>query len=595
MIDGSVDLLPEVRAAYEVALRRLDEALIKQAQGPALQEGYATYGNEGVRSLEQIQPLEGILPTEQIIPLRETLTTRVTTAKDFFEKYGAHTPEASEFVKRTGAALAVAEATRITPVESDAVALVSVELVPDVSWPDITQVPLAETGEGAKYNIVLRVRGNAIQVGKNGKIIPLSSRRHASQKDYSRERLDALKVLIRNQGSELTPYDIWDEIGQGKSFDRHTMTSVRTWFKKLTHKRRPLVLFNAKRGRGSRYVASPDFNLEIVEDSTTKAPETSYTLFELGDLYVAARQLEQFNPILRNSDCAEIEPRLVRSLEGYQPDYSHIKGDTQAIWESREQAFSRVEKLFDDDERFFSFLATADEKSPEYQFVEYLFGLDDDQKALVKRLMKARIERDVLSADRIRFWAVNARDRNEIIAYTEVIIREPSPLTEIFEELSPTPDGSESEEPLRAEPVSQEKVAVSGTATAAVAVKHERLTPTEREKLNHMRLETEEIAATYLTSALGGDPYKKHKRTEIQGVFAGFTTKVVREALEAGIISREQRRPTFDIKSTIQILLFNGIKTQNTYRTRKYRRLIETIIEQTISKTIGLKENGDLI
>ena len=461
-----------------------------------------------------------MLAEEQLESLRKTLSTRVTLARDFFEKYGAHTPEAQEFAEKTGASLAVAETVEVVPIEPT--------IEPE---PHAVPVAVAETGESVKQNVTIRVRGNAIQLGKAGKIIPLSGRSQERQHDYGPARVAALKLLIQNQDRVVSAQEIWKEIDSLAPRTTNARAAIRNWLSGLSYRRQPIIITSGKRGYGAKYWVSPAFSVDIKEEQLTKseAQHAEKLPLELGDLYIAANQLEQFNPILKKHNCAEIDPKLVKSLRKYSPDNSHIRGDAQAIWDNREKAFSSVERFFDDEERFFDFLASADSKSPEYRFVEYLFGLDEEQRALVKRLMRARVEREVLSENQIRFWAINSRDKDDIIAFTDVITREPSQLTEMVEEHTHLQEYTAQVTPAAATPAQPPVTYDYGEIEAP---KRARLSRRNRQRLDSIRLAAEEIADRFLADF---NPDESYKRDQLASQFRTLTTKTVATAMENNV------------------------------------------------------------
>lgn len=577
-------VLPEVRQAYEIAIHSLDEAMGEQAQSPILQTAYATYGREELDGLSQIAPLENILPEDQVIPLRNALERRVATASEFFEKYGMHTPDAQDFVNRTGGALAVSETVEVKPfsgADSKPEEVVAVETAE--KYRKDQDVEKLTSAEKPVTELSLIFRDGLLQIGKQGKIVPLNFRQpKEGEKDYSQLRKKALIALVANQGSELRTQEL-KEVMSEPDLNKDELAKIRRWLLSLTYRRQPLVQMKGIK-RGAKYSIAPHFKLEVQEITTRKSFEGIQ--FTKSDLYVAARHLEQFNPFLEEYDIPAIDCEMKEALREYAPDLSQFKGNTQAIWSHRQAAYSRAAKLLESEEEFFRFLDQTETTSAEYKFVDMLFGLEAEQRQLLGKFMNAKIESETLASGGTRLWAIDINDKNNIIAFVDLTGNRPLISTAIAQE-KPAEDIEEDTAEVVSSP-QPDKTRLSPTYDygEVEAPKRARLSRGNRQRLDTIRMATEEIVDRFLTSF---NPEELYKRDQLATQFRTLTTRAVATAMEnnVGPSSRRGHVPRkLNIHDVVNILLYSDPELRNIYGNSKLRKQVRYVIAQTVHQRL---------
>ncbi len=574
------DLLPEVRAAYEAAINHLDKSLRSQAQQPTLQEDYATYGLEGTRGLEQIQPLEAILPEEQIAPLRENLRARVLTAKEFFDKYGAHTPEALEFVQLTGAELATATTTEVKPVQE----------TPETTQPALTPAPveIQERREEAKP-LPIYVRHGIVKISKQGKSFKLSSKRAEQYYDYSHERLTALKTLAG--GGIWTVQELKEKMGD-PDMDNNHFAWIRGWLLDLTHGRNRLVE-SPKRGS---YQFNPRYEPEIIEITTAAAEvQTPEWVSRGGDMCIVANQVSRFNPISRRLFGFEITGELVEQLKEYAPDHSAIRGDERAIWESRVEAFDRI---FEDEDNLYKFLSVIIEGSPAYDFVDKLISLNENQRDLLRRFMRSKPEVEPLIDEKTAWcWVIDQETKDVVISLqidlmpsTEVpavdVEKPEVPPTDAQEEITPEQVVEGQIAPSANAKVSETEAAISYDYGEIEEPKRARLSRKARQNLDAIRAAAESIAENFLEHY---NPERLYRRDQLEPHLSRLSTRNVANAVENNVgpsVGRGNIHRDFNIHDVVNILIYSDPNLRNIYSSSRLRKQAKYVIAQAIQRKI---------
>lgn len=580
---NDADLLPEVRGAYEIALASLIKSQQAIATETPLQNSYASYGLEGAKGLEQLQPLEGILADDQIAPLRESLSSRIETAKDFFEKYGAHSSQALEFVQFTGAQLAVSEAVLITPV------------VPGENPPDIeAEIPAGtaaedspERAEVLKTALAIKVRHGIVKIGKQGKSFKLSSTTASSYHDYSNERLAGLKALA--SGGDWTTRQLKEALGDAQMDGNH-FSLVRNWLMSLTYGRECLVE-SPKRGT---YRFSPKFEPEIIERTVQQKPEQQDFVINRGDMFIAARQLSKFNVFNRARFEFEISDELLEQLAEFAPDYSAIVGNEDAIWAAREEAFSRIDRVLNDDDAMYKFLSVISEDSPDFKFVDALINLDENQRHKLKRFMRSDLETETVDEKTLHAWAIE-RGTKDVVDHIQIDLRSndeadyggingnggsPEQQAEIVSEDVETP--SREPKDIVADEVRVDTSVYYGEAEQP---KRQRLSRSNRQRLDQIREAAEELALAFLERF---SPDKAYSRPQIESAFSSFSTRTVANAIENNVgpsSGRGNVARAMGIHDVVNILIYSKPELQNIY-SGKLKKQVQFVIKQTVEHAI---------
>lgn len=435
----------EIRGLYEQAHTELTGQIQEVGASANLQDLYARLGNDGVLGHEQIARLDGVLPEEQLDVVRQTHTQDISDAVSFYNTYPATTEEAKKFVhtaNRLGHTMLLSEVetraisiknetevseesedttpvsepmaeaqTAETPTDSGSVHEQITERRPSSATP--SELRARRQWEDAKQerldgplDLAITIGASHVRIGSQGKVVALSSRSHEGQADYTTQRRNALLYMIETQtseGREVTPYELWAVISpDDRAIDKAALGNIRTWLLKLTYRNRPLVVFNGMRGSSSRYMVSRAFTLKtnlplaemssteqlLAEDSEDEIDEenTPYGIRN-SDFYIAASQLAHFNQILEESGVKPISREMVDELSKYEPDWSHLRGDDEAINQARQKAIERMLGLLSDEDKFFAFIESVSKSSTRLSFIEVLSEVEDEQRRLIERLM----------------------------------------------------------------------------------------------------------------------------------------------------------------------------------------------------------------
>jgi hypothetical protein len=607
---------PAIVQAYEIAIRQLafDEASL--ASSSDVQGYYATVLQTAQKEIVQLEPLVGILSETDINTLRSSAEERALTAQEFFSAYGSLTPEETEFVVQTGAELAVTQTVEVSPVpESDdepEASIASDDAALEASGAQETEqgTPTSvEMGEALKTTVRLRVKGSVLQIGKQGKIIPLAAKTIGNRRDYSDMRVRALKALAdpEHEDRMFNPHELWANMyDDGRPYDSDAMISVRKWLEKLTFRKEAIVITNKKRAMGSRYWVSPSFQLEFVDDTvvdwSNEAQPTELKI-DLGDLYLAARHLEQFDFVFRQLGYPEMERGMSEALKPHIPDYSHLKGDERAIRAQRLEAVERIEAMVNDESRFLAFLDSIEKDSAESKMATFLSDIDGvEQWTLVKRLFTSRII-PLKTNGKTMLEVVDGADAS--VGFFEVSERKTKSEVESIPKESPTvPENTKDDEAIESSAQPKElahdtevELRVAEQPTTPPTETQRRGRSAESENLEKQQLQTlreamESVANRYFESGLSADLEKRYKRMEVQGrAFPAFTTRAVRDALSNRIVGGEanSKHPTFNVQDIVDILVYIG-PVQNIYRLKKFDKIKDKIRDQVIAKAIADKE-----
>jgi hypothetical protein len=604
-----------LRGVYEQAQARLQEQLAEMASSPTVQDCVADIGQTAIVGYEQLAPLDGIMSAEELTPLREEFDGRVKAALAFFETYGAVTEEAASFIAKVAATgMGVRAHAEVTPVEPEAE-----PAAPPTRRPARDQLRRSGQPESKadRPKVLVEIEEDAVLIGKEGnnktKLTATYDPRHS---DYSALRAEVLDWLISaSAGKEVSPHEIWAGIHAEETvvppYDYQAMTQALVWMKqKLTYRRSPLVISNGKRGNGSRYHLNPRLDIELVgnyyaadRQGVESKKDTLAEEFGLSDLYITANHLAMFGPLLKDSG---IETPSPTSLESYQPNLKRLCGDAKAIAEYRVRALERVELFMDDVDNLTRFLSNYALESPEYEFVNFLHGLSDQQEAFVERLFAATIKNEpALHHGAINGVTVKYYDRfdSEILPLTpaEQLPEQHALTVAIDAELR----GSPVEEPAAAmqltdrsetanDTTGQSDVMAAEGATsvpkpAAVEVRAPKgFSVAERAKLGKLETLARGVATTFVASL---SPNRSYARPQLQAKgIGGMTPTRVASAKDAGIVKRVEHL-TFSMEDAIRITAYTDPKLQNLYTGRKYKREIDAIVKRAMAEAIKAK-NG---
>lgn len=606
VIDGRIQegdfITVEVEEGYLTAKETLSSQAEAMATSETIQKFYSELGFQALRGIEELAPLEGILPEDKILPMKQEFLSRLERAKQFFDRYAASSEDAKLFISRVAAAgEAVRQSTTVVlsveadgsvtdepfrvPSPTEADAPTSVEST-DESVQQNEEVIDEQEGtvleELQKITVGLRVRDGQLLIGKQGRIVPFSKRHYERQADYSEARLAALKLLVARQSEELSPNELWQAMYGDSPFEAQAMGNIRSWLLGLSYKRRPLVIFNKKRGPSARYRISPEFNLSLVEETVIAPAEELQPLVDKGDLYIAAAHLAKFNPILEKNGISPVDKQIEDALSKFAPNYSHIRGDAQAIRDSRQAAIERILEFMSDQDRFFQYLESARDNSADLRFVQQLFDMEEEQKIMVSRLMRANLIYEPIPGNDFRLEALD--EKNRLIDYFDSREKRNGDVTADVQ-VQDTGDSKAAARNLKSKvetvEESADKKSQQAERTEGDAERKKRqLSDGEKEKLNELRLVAEGIAAVYMEHY---DPEKSYSRPQLQATFSTLTTRMVSNASENARGPRGVHKK-FSVRDVIGILLYSNPDFQNLCTNKKFKKLVDQIIVQAIDK-----------
>ncbi len=568
-------LTPELKAAYARGLDIIGNQIIQIVRQTDFQNELITYGETAAKNLEGLSPLEGVLPEVEIEPLWAEFTQRLTTVRDFLQRHSEHLSDRGKvFLEQSLGEVAIVGG--LEPIIPETPTAPGIEEIP--VEPTTAEAPTPEQIKEAKVPLTVNVRHGIVKISKQGKSFKLSTTTAETYFDYSGERLTALKALA--SGGDWTVQDLKEAVGV-PDMDSNHFANIRNWFLDITHGRNRLIE-SPKRGV---YRFSPKYEPEIVEIATStperKAPDY---VISRGDMYIAANQLSRFNAINRRLFGFEIGGDLIEQLKEFAPDYSAIRGDARAIWQAREDAFARIDRIFEDEDSLYKFLSVISERDPDYAFVDTLIGLDKDQRALLKRFMRSEPEWQKIDENTAHIWVIE-KGTKDIVFHMQIDLTEPYETLEeepaIVEE---TPRVVTEQVPVKGPDETAEEV-VSYDYGEIEAPKRSRLSRENRQRLDAIRVATESVAGTYLEHY---NPDRLYRREQLEPHFSRLSTRNVANAVENNVGpsgGKGNVHRNFSIHDVVNVLIYSDPELQNIYSSR-LKKQVKYVISQTIQRKI---------
>jgi|GEM_PF-6150288 len=406
--------VPELGDAYRSAEQTLSDDIEAIALNPELQASLLEDAKSAQSALAELEPLEGILPEAELASIRGTMTNRLALAAMHFNVYGAATDEAAKFLESAAAlGLIVIPEVAILPAEAEATEGILTEIVEQDPAPVETVAEFITVPETMKTKVVLTVGEKVVRIGKRGGTVRFSMKapNRESQKDYTDERRRAFLYVALNPGKQLVPGDVYkaaiDNFDTKNPEHLMAVSEIRRWiFEKLKFRNSPLIMTNDKRGSGSRWWTNPDMDFIVnfdhraelpMQSDPTKSKEVRIVVesdIEIEtprecDFFLSAHHLAKFNALLEESGIPVIAAEVCKDLEQYAPNLAHLRGDNGRIVEYRIAALERVKEFISDETELFTFLDSVSEDDARYKFVDFISGLDEEQRAFVERLFRA--------------------------------------------------------------------------------------------------------------------------------------------------------------------------------------------------------------
>lgn len=281
--------------------------------------------------------------------------------------------------------------------------------------------------ERAVEQVSVTFTEKVVRIGDKGRIVPFRSKlaEEGKARDYSEQNRNALRFLIEHPGQEFKTAELWAAMFPGGkpygSHDSHKMEVTRNWLLDLSHHNQRLIGWSGKRGRGSFYWVSPNFELALTErekkvwpgravSEEVQTPSTVTAIdlskasegkrantellpnITLGDFYVLANKINGFNQVLDAYLKPTISKELMASLDPYKPDLTHLKGNSQAIESYGQNVLDKIEELFTDEDALLELIDVLEEDSPEAEFVEYIYSQLEgpEDRSFIRSLISAR-------------------------------------------------------------------------------------------------------------------------------------------------------------------------------------------------------------
>lgn len=614
----SPDILPEVREAFELAIRDLEDRKRSNAAFEPLQNAYATYGVEGMQGLNHLAILEGRLTPEELDPRKASLKARIMTARDFFDKYGVHTPEAESFLENLSPSLlAVLDSTEIVEVSEE---------------PTEDEEPVATPEAANKHkSIEITIGLNVVSIGKDGKKTAYSSTHISGHRDYTVPRRKALaKLASLLPGEKIPARDLFAEsFGDDEEFTTNKMLEVRRWLVGLTYRREQIIHYTS---RGIYYI-NPNFDLTLnfgekfsqIQDEDIElgpAAEQRQSDPEMVDgLYIMSNRLSRFNFVLEEANAPTVPQEAIDGLSDTESiNLTHLKGDSAAVQEYRLTVVSKLIELLNDEKRFFEYIDNADVNSPEYKFIEYIAGLDEEQLKLAIRLINANMKTTDVIRGRVvpiptqvfdangliyPFPEVESKNGNGMIqgssqgeleldfdtdvddevqaAEVQHIIPEIGEDTLQVGELQVIADALESE----AETILP---LVEARIVESTAENGKSWSEREQQLFGQLEQKTAEVAGQFLARF---KPDEKPQMNKLASVIPGLSIHAVNQARDNRIIARIKRGSvgkSYSIEDVVKAVAYRDKELQNLFKGQKYKKHTEELVSSTIAKAIRASE-----
>jgi hypothetical protein len=135
----------------------------------------------------------------------------------------------------------------------------------------INENPLShEEEKNPKIKVALTIQGNIVRVGAGGRLIRLSSRSGAKQRDYSEYNEKLLRALVTTEEDSIGPRQLWELAFPERDYDQSAMTQFRHWNSQVTYRKERIFIHNRKTGNGSAYSINKSFDITIIDQKITK-------------------------------------------------------------------------------------------------------------------------------------------------------------------------------------------------------------------------------------------------------------------------------------------------------------------------------------
>lgn len=375
----------EVRQMYEDAAKKLDQEIILLRTNKHLVDDVEEMRNRALKGLDQLSAIEDLVDPVKLETKRGDLQLQIAKAAAFLTE------------NEIGIDYIDVTADTIGNKPSDQAIANFIETEASAEIPEAIEVTLHR---------------DFLQIGKRGKIVQFESRYGDATQISSTQIRNALTFLAKNYLVPLKPNEIWSAIaGNGARLSSAEKNRFKNFFDSLTFRRQPIVLFNGKRGLGSRHTLQLPINItfdssntpieEIISadnEANNHPPaitevdlENNPTLSVRGAATIAAF-INMHSEALEANGIPTINSGVVDELLSADPSVIGESFDNELIVERR-QAFDAFRRLLQSESAFFEAVDSIATDDIRYKVIEYLFELDgEEQWALLDRLVEARVD-----------------------------------------------------------------------------------------------------------------------------------------------------------------------------------------------------------
>ncbi len=372
---ASEDAINEnVAAAFIKADATASENITRILGDPDLQQRIVAVGKKALNATGKLDTmLGGLMSPADIEVLKAQEIAKVEAVRGLFERYPFMTDTSGVFgTEATMGGLAVAVAN-----------------VPEAIQPDELR---AKPEARVRRPINITIRDKAVKIGEDGRVVSFASRlaEEGRAQDYSAYTKRALNALIDNPHKRFKTMELWDAMTpEGEPYSKHVMQVVRTWLLDLVPGDDKLVFWSEKRGRGSFYWLSPDYDISVTRKlesehvTQTKAEARAVEKLSLaerevvpgltnGDLFYLAYRLKSFAKVFESYDKPIISDELMDRLDIYRRDMKDIRDN--GLEEYREELATKLYTHITNDDKLLDLIDAIDSESPLADLLEYIYS-----------------------------------------------------------------------------------------------------------------------------------------------------------------------------------------------------------------------------
>ncbi len=269
-----------------------------------------------------------------------------------------------------------------------------------------------EDESNPKIRVALTIQGNIVRVGAGGRLIRLSSRSGAKQRDYSEYNEKLLRALVTTEEDSIGPRQLWELAFPERDYDQSAMTQFRYWNSQVTYRKERIFIHNQKTGKGSAYSINKSFDITIIDQKITKkiaklelpkkpvelnaeqqidfsekadssSPELLTPGFplSLAESVTLAAFIGHYATELQAMGIEPIEPTLINSLTDKIQDQDirdAFAGVDDPI-ERRRIVLEKITKFAQNDDSLYEALDLMDIDDPRLSLLEYICLMDTDE------------------------------------------------------------------------------------------------------------------------------------------------------------------------------------------------------------------------